>query len=49
MIGMKMQYGPPGDVERNRSGYMDPAVGKAKTAFAGQGNRGNWGFNYIYD
>jgi len=32
-----------GDVERNISGYMDPTVGKAKTAFAGKGNRGKWG------
>jgi hypothetical protein len=38
-----------GDVERNISGYMDPTVGKAKTAFGGEGNRGNWGFNCFYD
>lgn len=32
MIGIKMRDGPSGDVDRNRSGLMDPTIGKAKTA-----------------
>ena len=38
-----------GNVERNRSGFYSPAVGKAKTAFARKGNRGNWGFEGFFD
>lgn len=34
----------PGDVERNTSWYTDFTVGEAKTSFARQGYRGNWGF-----
>jgi hypothetical protein len=36
--------GLPGDVERNRSRYTDFTVGEAKTSFARQVYRGNWGF-----
>lgn len=33
MIGIKMRDGPSGDVDRNRSGYMDFTSGEAKTKF----------------
>ena len=39
-----MVSGLPGDVERNTSWYTDFTVGEAKTSFARQGYRGNWGF-----
>jgi hypothetical protein len=43
-IILPLRYALTGDVERNTSRYMDSTTGKAKTAFVGQGNRGNWGF-----
>jgi hypothetical protein len=41
---MMVVSGLPGDVERNRSRYTDFTVGEAKTSFARQVYRGNWGF-----
>lgn len=38
-----MVSGLPGDVERNTSRYTDFTVGEAKTSFARQEYRGNWG------
>ena len=32
MVGIKVRDGQSGDVDRNRSGYMDLTTGKAKTA-----------------
>jgi hypothetical protein len=42
--GIMVVSGLPGDVERNRSRYTDFTVGEAKTSFARQVYRGNWGF-----
>ena len=41
--GMMVVSGLPGDVERNTSRYTDFTVGEAKTSFARQEYRGNWG------
>ena len=41
--GIMVVSGLPGDVERNRSRFMDFTVGEAKTSFARQVYRGNWG------
>lgn len=42
--GMMVVSGLPGDVERNTSRFTDFTVGEAKTSFARQRYRGNWGF-----
>lgn len=39
-----MVSGLPGDVERNTRRNTGFTVGEAKTSFARQGYRGNWGF-----
>ena len=43
--GMNVVSGLPGDAERNTRRYTDFTVGEAKTSFARQGYRENWGFD----